>query len=201
MTDGLRAVWSAKKIIWWANIENWYLFQYEWNVRRGLSSLCTMHLIIFWGFVSSDSIQKEDMILMIEWWFSLRSCVLIISAHQTNFFVKRYCNAMIVNAVLTAYHVIMSISWFELPSCQDLSLSIVYNSLWLVHPSSTKESFVLLMSGYLIVFNRNRIFRIVGHVKPSSHSFLVSLYLSFISSVFKKVWIVFCVLSFISCPP
>ena len=70
--------------------------------------------------------------------------------------------------------------------CQDLSLSIVYNSLWLVHPSSTKESFVLLMSGYLIVFNRNRIFRIVGHVKPSSHSFLVSLSLSFIFSVFKK---------------
>ena len=111
MTDGLRAVWSAKKIIWWANIENWYLFQYEWNVRRGLSSLCTMHLIIFWGFVSSDFIQKEDMILMIEWWFSPQ--VLIISAHQTNFFVKKYCNAMIVNAVLTAYHVIMSMSWFE----------------------------------------------------------------------------------------
>ena len=82
--------------------------------------------------------------------------------------------------------------------CQDLSLSIVYNSLWLVHPSSTKESFVLLMSGYLIVFNRNCIFRIVGHVKPSSHSFLVSLSLSFISSVFKKIWIVFSVLSFLS---
>ena len=73
MTNGLRAVWNARKILWWANIENWYLFQYEWNVRRGLSSLCTMHLIIFWGFVSSDFIQKEDMILMIEWWFSLRS--------------------------------------------------------------------------------------------------------------------------------
>ena len=71
------------------------------------------------------------------------------SAQQTNFFVKRYCNAMILNTVLTAYR-----------------------------------------------------FRIVGHVKPSSHSFLVFLSSSFIFSVFKiKIWIVFCVLSFISCPP
>ena len=184
MTDGLRAVWSAKKIIWWANIENWYLFQYEWNVRRGLSSLCTMHLIIFWGSVSSDLIQKEDMILMIEWWFSLRCLDNFSPSNQFLCEEILQCNAMVVNAVLTAYHVIMSISRFELPSCQDLSLSIVYNSFWLVHPSSTKESFLLLMSGYLIVFNRNRIFRIVGHVKPSSHSFLVSLSLYFIFSVF-----------------
>ena len=160
ITDGLRAVWYAKKIIWWANIENWYLFQYEWNVRRGLSSLCTMHLIIFWiRFIWFHSERRYD----IDDWMVIFPQVLIISARHTNFFVKVYCNAVVVNAVLTAYRVIIcqchDLSFFI---CQDLSLSIVYNSLWLVHPSSTKESFLLLMSGYLIVFNHNCIFSTAG---------------------------------------
>ena len=79
-------------------------------------------------------------------WMVIFPQVLIISARHTNFFVKVYCNAMVVNAVLTAYRVIIcqchDLSFFI---CQDLSLSIGFESF-----SDFPESWVWLRADFQI---------------------------------------------------